>query len=155
VLIHSLDAGSRQTARDVAELVEANALPAVIPSAGTSLVQVVDSENRVRAGTAERRSPGPAAASGRAGAGSRRRRGVVPGSRVTSPAICGWWRGRPPGRAARGTILVAAPTHSVQESTDAVRDILLVAYPLLLAALALLAWRVVGANPTARSRSCG
>ena len=43
-------------------------------------------------------------------------------------------------------IIVAASTHAVEESTETVRNALLIAYPLLLAALTALAWRVVGAT---------
>ncbi|HEX6497557.1 MAG TPA: HAMP domain-containing sensor histidine kinase [Micromonosporaceae bacterium] len=144
VLQRSVDGGARQVAADVAALERVNHLSDPIPPAGNQIVQVVDGDQRVRAATvgADRLTPllRPAEL-------SRASRGavvVVPGARagldgplrvVAAPA------GTPAGP---HTVLVAAPVGDLEASVAAVRDALLVVYPLLVGLLAALAWRVVG-----------
>lgn len=144
VLVHSLDASSRDTAREVGSLVETNSVPALIPSTGTSLVQVLDGEQRIRAATAGADRLVPLlrpAELGRAEAG---KVVVIPGNRVGAPGTLRVVARAAGSGSAERVVLVAAPTHTIEQSNDAVRAILLIAYPLLVAALAVLAWRVVG-----------
>ncbi|HET7387667.1 MAG TPA: HAMP domain-containing sensor histidine kinase [Nocardioidaceae bacterium] len=138
---HTLVAGERATARDVAALVEQHRLPDPIPVTGAQIVQVVDAQNRVVAAS-------------------------VNGDRLTSmlrPAELRGARGGPPLtvsgsrvgldsplrvvaiRADRGrTVIVAQQFEDLVRSRQVLRNALLVTFPLLLLVLAAIAWRVIG-----------
>jgi len=147
VLVRGVDAGSRQTARDVAEQInEQVPLADPVPTGGTQIVQVLDSESRIRAASvgADRLFPllHPDEL-------ARAKAGKV----VTVPG----WRGGQDGflrvvaaEGGRGdqarTVLVAGSVRDADRSLAVVRFLFLVAYPLLLAAIAALTWRVVGAT---------
>ena len=145
VLVRSVDSASRQTAVGVGRLIDEGGLADPILTAGTQFVQVLDSAGRVRAASVgtDHLVPllGPAELA-RARGG---RVVEVPGERV---GVSGTLRvvltTAGSGDGAR-TVLVAGTAREVAASVDAVRGVLLVAYPLLVAALAALAWRVVGA----------
>ena len=146
-LQHSVDEEALATARDVAALVDARALAEPVPVAGGQLVQVVDAHGRVRAASigADRLVPllHPDELTAAVG-GSRlylrgeERYGAYGGPlRVVAVAA---------GPADdRQSVIVARPVGELLQSVALLRTALLVAYPLLLAALAALAWRVVGA----------
>jgi signal transduction histidine kinase len=145
-LLSNLDASARQRARDVATLVDTGNLPNTVPVAGgTVLVQVVDDQDRVRAGT-----PGGDALvpllSGRPLADARR--GVtqqVPGSRIgisDQLRVVGTVAGHAAGRR---TVLVAVSATEASRSLRAVVLVLVVGVPLLVAAFALVCWFLVGA----------
>jgi signal transduction histidine kinase len=150
----ALDDEARQTAADVARLVDTGRLPDPVPVAGTQLVQVVDARSRVRAG-----SPGtdrlvpllrPAEV-------ARVRSGevlTVDGGRA---GVDGPLRvlGRRAGGADPQTVVVAAPAADTQRTVATLRTVLLIAYPLLVAGLAVIAWVVVGwtLRPTERARA--
>ncbi|HET8659238.1 MAG TPA: HAMP domain-containing sensor histidine kinase [Micromonosporaceae bacterium] len=144
VLQRALDDGARQTAADVARLVAQDHLTDPIPTTGTQIVQVLDGEGRIHAASvgADRLVPlldPRRLAAARAGA-------VV--------AVDGESAGRdgrlrvvaaPAGTPGEPrTVVVAAPAQDLDAAVGTLRVALAVAYPLLLAALALLAWRVVG-----------
>lgn len=140
VLVRSVDDSARATATDVAALVEADALADPIPTAGTQYVQVLDDRHRIRAASvgADRLvsllHPDELTAA---------RRGevvVVDGDRI---GITGHLRvvAEPAGDR---TVVVGVPDRDVVDSVQTVRRGLLAAYPLLVGALAVLAWRVVG-----------
>ena len=147
VLVRGVDAGSRQTARDVAEQInEGVPLADPVPTGGTQIVQVLDAQSRIRAASvgADRLFPllHPDEL-------ARAKAGKV----VTVPG----WRGGQDGflrvvaaQAGRGdqarTVLVAGSVRDADRSLAVVRFLFLVAYPLLLAAIAALTWRVVGAT---------
>lgn len=140
----TLDAGALASARDVAALVQADRLPSPIPVSGAQVVQVVDAQQRVVAGsaTADRLTPllRPAELD-RALAGEAVE---VPGARA---ALSVPLRVRAvPATAADGpvSVLVALPVGDVLASRAALRTGLLVVFPLVLLALAAVAWRVVG-----------
>jgi signal transduction histidine kinase len=140
VLIRAVDNGARGTADDIASLISANALADPIPTAGTQYIQVLDRQDRIRAASigADRLRPvlhDDELAEARAG-----RVVVVPANRI---GLTGELR-VVVAQSGVDTIVVAAPDHDVQESVLTVRDALLVAYPLLVGALAGLAWHVVG-----------
>lgn len=145
VLIRSVDTSSRQTASDVAELVQAEKISSPIPSAGTAYVQVLDDKNRILAvssGPVDRLVPllGPAQLA-RAVAGNVV---VVPADPVGVTGDLRVVAQRTSSDGERRVVIVASPTHAVEESAETVRIVLLIAYPLLLAALAAFTWRVVG-----------
>jgi signal transduction histidine kinase len=140
VLIRAVDNGARGTAGDIASLISAGALADPIPTAGTQYVQVLDQQDRIRAASvgADRLRPllhDDELAKARSG-----RVVVVPGNRI---GLTGELRVVVTPAGDR-TVLVAAPDRDVQESVLTVRDVLLIAYPLLVGALAGLAWHVVG-----------
>ncbi len=144
-VIRSVDQSSKQTAREVGALVEAGNLPDPIPTAGTSLVQVLTEDGTIVSATAGADRSTPLldeaelreAKSGETVEVSGRRVGTQGTLRVVE---------RTAGEGSkRRYVVVATPTKIVRQSIETVRNMLLVAYPLLLAGLAVLAWRVVGA----------
>lgn len=145
-LQRSVDAEAAQTGADVARLVDEGALPEPVPVTGEQLVQVVDPQSRVLAASidADRLVPmlRDAELAGLRDGG----RIFVDGDRV---GASGQVRvvAVPAGNAATGeaTVLVAKPMGDLRQSVQVVRTILLVAFPLLVAALAVMMWRVVGA----------
>jgi signal transduction histidine kinase len=143
-LLSSVDTGARRTASDIAALVEADHLPDPLPVAGGPIVQVLDPQDRIRAASlgADRLtpllSPGELAAA-RGGAVL-----VVDGSRGSTDGPLRVVAVDAGPAADRRTVVVAAPAGQVDAAVAAVRRVLLFAYPLLVAALAVAAWWVVG-----------
>jgi signal transduction histidine kinase len=140
----TLDASSRATGADVAALIADGRLPDPIPVTGNQIVQVVDARNRVVSASVNADRLAPLLSPGelrRALAGSPP---LVTGSRVglSSPlrviAV-------PAGRADPRTVVVAQQVQDIRHSQDILKIALLLTYPILLAALAVIAWRVVGA----------
>jgi signal transduction histidine kinase len=138
-----VDAGLA-TAHDVAALVEQGRLPNPIPVTGTQIVQVVDDQNRVvsASGNADRLTamllPGEVrrATSGQALTVSGSRIGLSSPLRVVGIRV--------PTGGPRMNVLVAQQYDEVTHSTRVLRAALLLTYPMLLAVLALIAWRVIG-----------
>jgi signal transduction histidine kinase len=144
-LQRAVDDGALQTASAVASLVDADRLPDPIPVSGspTAAVQVIDEQGRVRAASAttdrlvallrpdELRDA-------RAG-----KRLFLGGERAS---VNGTLRvvAVKAGRDQAQTVVVAAPADQAQSSVRILRGVLLVGFPLLLIALAALAWRVIG-----------
>ena len=142
-LLGGLDDAARARARDVAALVADDRLPASLPS-GTTLVQVVDSAERVRAASpgADRLVPMLVAADVRAV-----RTGAARDLDGATIATDGTLRvvGAPAGTSDDPlTVLVASPLEQVENSARVVRRGLLVGVPALLAVVAALAWGLVG-----------
>ena len=145
VSYRTLDDAAQATALDVAELVDRGRLPDPIPVTGSQIVQVVDGRDRVVSASvnADRLTamllPDELDA---AVAGSHP---VVSGSRVglDSPLRVTAQPTGPPG--ARRTVVVAQRFDDITHSQRILGLTLLGTYPLLLAVLALIAWRVVGA----------
>lgn len=142
-LLNGLDDAGRARARDVAALAATGRLPQTLPS-GTTLVQVVDADQRVRAA-----SPGTDRLVPLLGADQVRavRAGATADLVGAQVARNGSLRvvGIPAGSAADPlTVLVAAPLAQVDDSTRVVRRGLLVGGPALLALVAGLAWVLVG-----------
>ncbi len=142
----TLDAGALAAADEVAALVRAGRLPSPVPVSGAQVVQVVDDQHRVVAGsaTADRLTPllNPDELD-RAVAGDAVQ---VPGSRA---ALAVPLRVRAvTAEAADGpvAVLVALPVGDVLAVRSALRTGLLVLFPLVLVALAAVAWRVVGST---------
>jgi signal transduction histidine kinase len=143
-LMNTVDDGARQTARNVAQLIDADALSDPVPTSGTQYVQVLDGQSRVRAASsgADRLVSllGPAelrrAQAGQVVTVGGERLGLSGDLHVVA-VDAGY------GSGAR-TVVVAASVRDVRASVDTVREALVVTYPLLLGGLALVAWRVVG-----------
>jgi signal transduction histidine kinase len=146
VLQRSVDAEAERTARDVAALVDAGELPQPVPVAGAEWVQVVDTEGRVRSASidADRLVPmldGPARVRARAG-----EKLFIDGDRL---GLSGPVRvvAAPAGPADDPqTVLVARSMAEVRRGMGLLRATLLVVFPLLVVALAGVAWRVIGAT---------
>ncbi|TDC30709.1 HAMP domain-containing histidine kinase [Micromonospora sp. 15K316] len=146
VLQRSVDGEAFRTADAVALLAAEDALPDPLPVAGGQVrVQVVDGQGRVRAASIDADRLVPMVRPERLEPHQRQRLSVSgeraglagPVRVVTVPA----------GTAADPlTVLVAKSMADVRHSTRAVGAILLVSFPLLVAVLAAVAWRVVGAT---------
>ncbi|MEV6802910.1 HAMP domain-containing sensor histidine kinase [Micromonospora rifamycinica] len=145
-LQRTVDEEAFRTADAVARLAAEDALPDPLPVAGGQLrVQVVDSVGRIRAASIDADRLVPMVRPDQL-AGDGRRRTVVPGQRLG-------WQGpvrvvAVPAQAAGEpvTVLVGRSTVDVRHATQAARTVLLVAFPLLVGLLAVVAWRVVGAT---------
>ncbi|MEV0005749.1 HAMP domain-containing sensor histidine kinase [Micromonospora sp. NPDC050980] len=145
-LQRSVDAEALRTADAVALLAAEDALPDPLPVAGGQLrVQVVDAQGRIRAASIDADRLVPMLGPGELRPGQAQRL-VVDGRRVglsgpvrvvTVPA------GTPQ---EPRTVLVAKSLSDVRHSLHVVRNLLLVGFPLLVAGLAVVAWRVVGAT---------
>jgi signal transduction histidine kinase len=143
-LDRTLDNESLTTAHEVAAMINENRLPSPIPVSGAQVVQVVDAQQRVLGGsaTADRLTPLlrpnelATALSGEAV--------VVDGVRI---GIRGPLRVRAinaGSAAAPVSVIVGLAYEDVLATRTALRNALLITFPLLLGALALIAWRVIG-----------
>jgi signal transduction histidine kinase len=144
VSVRTLDGSATAAAREVVSLVDQDQLPDPIPVTGGQIVQVVDGRDRVVSASvnADRLTALLLPSERRAALAGRRI--VVPGARVgvTSPLRVVAVR---PGPGHRGwAVYVAQPFDDIVHSQRILRTTLLVTYPVLLAVLALIAWRVVG-----------
>jgi signal transduction histidine kinase len=141
--LRALDAGALRSARDVAALVDAGRLSDPIPVGGpTRIVQVVDAAGRVRAASAGADRLVPLLQPEELGDTRARylpeRRTGPYGSPLRVVAV----PAGPPGD--RQTVIVAAGVGEVLDSLRVVRNAVLVGFPLLLGALAVLSWTVIG-----------
>ena len=143
-LNRAVEREARVTAQEVAALVDAGRLPDVVPVTGAQVVQVLDDQYRVVAGSAsaDRLTPLVSAEElGRlAGDGSI----TVPGSRTGLSGelqVAAVEAGPATGRL---TVVAALPTADLETSQQVLGRLLLVFFPLFLAALAVVAWRVIG-----------
>lgn len=140
----TLDNEALASANEVAVLVDDNRLPKPVPVSGAQVVQVVDAQQRVVSGsvTADQLVPilRPAEIS-RALAGQAV---IIDGSRLglAEPLRARAVAAGPP--TDRVSVLAALPVGDVLASRLALRNALLITFPLLLAALAAVAWRVIG-----------
>ena len=145
VLLRAVNTEALDTARAVANLVDQDSLSDPIPASPGVQVQVVDARGRVRAvsGTADRLVAILYPAELRDlpdGAGR-----VIPGDRIGlagEARVVAVEAGRP-GDPVR--VLVARSTADVTQGVHVLRVTLLIAFPLLVALLGAVAWRVVGA----------
>jgi len=144
-LSRTIQAEALASAREVATLSDEGRLPDPVPVSGAQVVQVLDANGRVAGGslTADRLTPLVT---------EQERRRAVAGDGVIVPGHRSGLSGSlqvaaveagPP--AARVTVVAATPTADFEESGRTLRTLLLVLFPLLLAVLAAIAWRVIGA----------
>ncbi|HWB34733.1 MAG TPA: HAMP domain-containing protein, partial [Rugosimonospora sp.] len=146
VLVRGVDSSSRQTADAVVELINEGGLSDPVPTGGTQVVQVLDANSRVRAASvgADRLVPmlHPDELE-RAKAG---RVVTIPGYRVGEDGFVRVVASSTGLGDNQRTVLVAGSIRDTDRSLSVVRFLFLGAYPLLLAAIAGLTWRVVGAT---------
>ena len=141
----TVDEAGRASATEVANLVEQGRLPDPVPVTGSQVVQVVDARDRVVTASANGDRLTSLLTAGEVRRLLADGHLVVPGSRagLDSPLRVVAARAGVPGGAR--TVLVAQQFEDLTHSQHVLKVTLLVTYPLLLAALALIAWRVVGA----------
>jgi signal transduction histidine kinase len=152
-LIAALDESARQRARDVAMLVDSGQLPNPIPvAAGTPLVQVVDSEDRVVAASTGGDRLVPILLPDDVAAVRDGDVRTIDGSRL---GLSGELRvvGEPAGEEPQ-TVLVAMSLSEVEGSLQVVRTAMVVGAPLLVAGFGLVCWLLVGSalRPVAELR---
>lgn len=146
-LERAVDESATQTARDVAELLDAGRLPDPIPAGGTTIVQVIDADGQVRAASlgGDRlvsSVPSGALADGD-GDGAL---GYLPGYRFGVREVVRVVTVRAGPADDRQTVVVAAPAGEIADSVQVISVGLTVGYAVLLAAAAALAWRLVSAT---------
>lgn len=143
----SVDAEIETTARQVATLVETDALPVPVPVAAGDLVQVIDVAGRVRAASAEADPLVPMFSAAEVAQLRRGERYTVHGGRfgVTSGPlrVVGVPAGTPDDPQ---TVVVARSMVDVVRGLGLLRTSLFVVFPLLLLGSAVVAWRVIGAT---------
>lgn len=144
-LQRNLDQTATRTAEDVAAMAEAGRLPDPVPvGLGAAAIQVLDADGQVTAASpgADRLIPTltPGELASVDGGGTITIRGDRLG--LDGPVQVAAQSARRDGQTS--TVLVAVAARDQEMAVHAVRSILLVAFPLLVAILALLAWRVVG-----------
>jgi signal transduction histidine kinase len=148
VLQHSLqralDSSARQAAVEVAELVTSDRLPDPIPVAGAQSIQVVDAGGRVLATSVGVDHLVPMVEGADLTAVGSGRVVTVPGDRLGSDGPVRVLAVRAGSADGPRTVLVASPVSEVDRAGSVLRRSLLVAFPLLLALLAGVAWRVIG-----------
>ncbi|MET0965627.1 MAG: ATP-binding protein [Nakamurella sp.] len=144
-LERAADDAIQRTAQEVADLIESDRLPDPIPAGGTTLVQVLDQQGRVLAASlgADRlvAALGPdqvQAALAGPNTLSGNDFGVQGVVRVAAHTATG-----PDGPS---VVLVATPSSDIDDAVRVVRLSLAVGFVLLLAILAAVAWRLIGAT---------
>jgi len=148
VFAHSQVAAVSRTASDradaVAGLVTAGRLPAVLPTAGDEVAQVIDARGGVVATTSSASRTLPVLPIGELRRlGRREATTVTGGTPFTAGAVRvvvldALQRGEPV------TVVVTEPLAGVQETLRSLRTLLLVAVPVLVAAVAVTCWLLVG-----------
>jgi signal transduction histidine kinase len=144
-LNRSLDVSARQTAREVAALVDANRLPNPVPvAAGTAVVQVVDADGRIVAASAGADRLVPLLPDAQATALARSHAGVMLDGRplglpelLRVVAVAGKHR---------ETVIAAVSDDAVHDTLTTVTHILLIGTPLLLALLIWVSWLITGST---------
>jgi signal transduction histidine kinase len=142
----TLDDSATATAREVATMVQQDQLPDPISVTGKQVVQVLDSRDRVVSASVNGDRLTPVLLPAEVDDALAARHVEVPGSRLglASPLRVVAVRAEPQGRPA-SVVVVAQQFDDLTRSQHVLKTTLLLTYPVLLAVLALIAWRVVGA----------
>ena len=145
VLLRAADKQALDTGIGVARLVDQGQLSQPIPASPGLQVQVVDEQGRVRAASATADRLVPILYAGELTRLADRTSTVIAGDRIglDGPARVVTVAAGPP--AQRLHVLVARSAADVQQGVRLLRITLLVAFPLLVALLAAVTWRVLGA----------
>ena len=139
----NIDTQARIDADQVSALINGNALPDPVPVSGALVIQVLDQQRRVVAGSAAADRLAPllteeelARAEQSAITVSGSRIGVTESLRVVAEHA---------GTAvAPRTVVVAVSAGNAEHAAALVRDAVLILFPILLTVLAVIAWRVIG-----------
>ncbi len=143
-LNRAVDDAVRTAAGEVGVLLDAGRLPDPAPAAGAQVIQVLDGANRVVTGSVTADRLTPLVEPGERDQLLTGRAITVPGRRA---ALAGELRvaGVAAGPAGERMLVIAAvPTADVETSGAVLRRLLLVFFPLVLAGLGLVAWRIIG-----------
>ncbi len=146
VLQRSVDTELDRIAHDVAELVNAGALPQPVPVAGTAVVQVVDAQDRVRAASIEGDRLVPMLHRDELARARSGQKLLVPGVRLGLDGDVRVVAVAAGPANDRQSVLVGRSMSDALKGIHALRTTLLIVFPLLVLALALVAWRVIGAT---------
>ncbi len=140
------DNDARQTAHDVAELLNVGALSQPVPVAGPPMVQVVDSAYRVRGASTNADALVPLLRPGELAAAQAGQVLQIEGDRSpgSGPLRVVVVAAGPPGD--RQSVIVAMPAGQARQSVHVLQTTLLIAYPLLVGVMSVLAWRVISAT---------
>lgn len=140
----TLDKEALSSAEEVAAMVNQNRLPSPIPVSGAQVVQVVDAEQRVLAGSVTADRLTPLLRSGELATALSGEAVVLDGVRLgmSEPLRVRAIQAGP--AAAPVSVIVGLPYGDVLAARTALRNALLLTFPLLLGALAVIAWRVIG-----------
>ncbi len=142
-----LDNDALATGQQVATMVNEDRLPDPIPVAGAQIVQVVDDQRRVIGGSATADRLIPLLSEEQVSRALTGDAVLVDGVRVgiRGPLRAQALRADPPGLTAGPvSVIVALPYGDALATRRALRDALLITYPVLLLALGTVAWRVIG-----------
>jgi signal transduction histidine kinase len=144
-LLRGVNAESTETAKGVARLVDQNSLSQPIPASPDVLVQVVDALGRVRAVSATADRLVPILYPDELREFADRKATMIPGRRLglDGDARVVVVQAGPPTDPVY--VLVARSTEDVSQGVHLLRVTLLIAFPLLVALLAAVSWRVLGA----------
>ncbi len=145
-LLRTANNEALQTAKAVAKLVDEETVSDPLPAAPGVRVQVVDAQDRVRAVSAGADRLVPILYPDELDALEDRQGTYIPGSRIgfEGRVLVVAVAAGPAGDRVR--VLVARPTADLTQGLLVLRTTLLIAFPALVALLALVAWRVVGAT---------
>ncbi len=145
VSFRTIDDAGQATVAEVADLVDRDRLPDPIPVTGSQIVQVLDSENRVVSASVNGDRLTALLTPDEVAAALKGDHPQVSGSRVGLDSSLRVSAAEAGPADARRTVVVAQRIDDIEDSQRILRLTLLATYPLLLLALALIAWRVVGA----------
>jgi signal transduction histidine kinase len=145
VSFRTLDNAGDATATEVADLVSQDRLPDPIPVTGSQIVQVLDSRNRVVSASINGDRLTAVVTPDEVAAARGGKHPEVPGSRVGLDSLLRISSAETGPSDVRRTVVVAQRIDEIKNSQRVLRLTLLTTYPLLLLALALIAWKVIGA----------
>jgi signal transduction histidine kinase len=146
-LQRTIDGEALQTARGVARLVDEGQAPNPVPVAGNQvLVQVLDDGNRVLAASIDADRLTPLLRDRELVKARDGERLLIPGDRIGVNGVVRVVAVTAGPTGNRQTVLVARSMTDVTRSVRLLRTTMLVAFPLLVGGLAVVAWRVVGAT---------
>jgi signal transduction histidine kinase len=142
--LRRLDRAAEATSQEVTDLIRAGRLPQTLPVSGVEVIQVVDDQQRVVSASLngdrltallspaelQQARRGPIEVSGTRLGLDARLRVRATDVRADDTVL---------------TVVVAEPVDDLVASSDVLRLVLLIGYPVLLLAIALVAWRVIGA----------
>jgi signal transduction histidine kinase len=140
----TLDDQARASASEVVALVNKGTPPDPLPISGAQVVQIIDRDHRVIGGSINADRLTPLLHPDELAAALQGSALVISGSRagLTGPLRAVAETAGPGG--AKVTVVVAQQVGDIQAGTELLRTALLIGAPLLLAALALIAWYVIG-----------
>lgn len=146
VLQRSVDAEAERTARTVAALVDAGALPQPLPVTGSDRVQVIDERGRIRSASMDADRLVPALTAEELARARRGEKLFLHGDRMGMPGPVRVIAVTAGPATDRQTVVVLRSMSDVLKGMGLLRAVLLLVLPMLVATLAVVAWRAIGAT---------